>query len=336
MRRREHLLWAFAGVVAAALLIVLAIELFPSSSEPIARVPVTVGGPHGTKTQTLAVPRAAIQNAASSEVGDHNGLRSENPAGLSAKQKDAAEEQQEALAKTDQLPIITPDAAPQQRGCTTRLVQNFSSRRGVRPRVFVLHYTVSANRPGPSDVNAIAGLFDRPSFAASSNYVVDNEGNCLYIVRESDKAWTQAAANPISISVEIINTGHESTLAGTTGLAKVGLVASDSLKRWEIPLQKGSVVGCVVKRPGIVDHNSLGACGGGHHDISPFSVDAVIAAVEKARAAVTPKPLAPVYQVVASKPGATRRKLTRHPDALVKQYVHNGFRRISVVRQKAA
>lgn len=306
----------------------------PGGGPPIATV--TIKGAHGTPTRKLVVPMGAIADAKASEVGDHKGLASENPPGLSDAEKEANRIQQEKLAASDQLPIITPDAAPSQRGCTTKLVQNFSSRRGVRPRVFVLHYTVSANRPGIGDVNAIVGLFDRPSFAASSNYVIDNEGNCAYIVRESDKAWTQAAANSFSISVEVINTGSESTYADGAGLRKIALVASDALKRWEIPVQQGLVVGCVIKRPGIIDHNSLGACGGGHHDITPFSVPQVIAAVRNERAVVTPKPLLPVYSVVAWKPGLKHSvtKLTRHPTPKVHELVRQGYSRISVVRVK--
>jgi hypothetical protein len=332
--KRRNQLIAVGSAFLAAFGVTIAITLGGSGGTPSATV--TIGGPHGTPTQTVEVPKDAVEQAMASDVGDHEGLRSENPPDLPKAQQDAAEAQQEELAASDQLPIITPDAAPQQRGCTTRLVQNFSSRRGVRPRLFVLHYTVSANRAGWDDVNAIVGLFDRPSFAASSNYVIDNEGHCAYIVRESDKAWTQAAANPVSISVEVINTGHESTYAGTDGLAKIALVASDAMKRWEIPLQRGLVVGCVVKRPGIVDHNSLGACGGGHHDITPYSVDQVILAVAKSRMVVKPKPLAPVYSITAWKPGATRHRLARHPDLFVKQFAARGFTRISVVRQKAA
>jgi N-acetyl-anhydromuramyl-L-alanine amidase AmpD len=64
----------------------------------------------------------------------------------------------------------------------------------------VLHYTVSPNRVGWSDVNAVVAEFANPAFQASSNYVIDGEGHCAYIVRESDKAWTQAAANPFAIS----------------------------------------------------------------------------------------------------------------------------------------
>ena len=259
---------------------------------------------------TLTVPKAAVDSARGRL---EQNLRSENPSGVSPEQLDAAREQQEKLAASDQLPIIFPDAAPVQRGCTTRLVRNYSSRRGVRPRVFVLHYTVSANRPGWSDVNAIVSLFDRASYQASSNYVIDNEGNCAYIVRETDKAWTQAAANPVSISVEVINTGSEKTYAGTKGLQKIAMVVSDSLKRWDIPLQRGLVSGCTVKSAGIVDHASLGSCGGGHHDISPYSVPAVISAVRAFRAAeAKPKP----------EPRATYRLTITGPDGKVRAPIY--------------
>jgi hypothetical protein len=239
----------------------------------------TVGGPHGTPTTTVQAPASAV-SAAQDGLDSHQGARSEQPSGVSGAQLDAARDQQEALAETDQLPIVTPDAAPVQRGCVTRLVQDFSSRRGVRPRLFVLHYTVSGNRPGWDDVNAVVSLFNTWSFQASSNYVIDGEGHCAYIVRESDKAWTQAAANPVSISVEVINTGHELQYAAPAGLAKIALVAHDAMKRWGIPLQMGAVSGCVVTRPGILDHGSLGACGGGHHDISPYPVAPVLAAIK--------------------------------------------------------
>lgn len=263
-------------------------------------ITINVGGPHGTAEHTLTVPAAAVDDAKASEVAGHQAMKDETPAGAPNGVIEAAREQQDALAANDQLPIVTPDAAPEQRGCVTRLVQNYSTRRGVRPRVFVLHYTVSANRAGWSDVNAIVGLFDTPSFAASSNYVIDAEGNCAYIVRESDKAWTQAALNPVSISVEVVNTGHEASYAGTSGLAKVALVVSDALKRWEIPVQLGAVTGGVVTRAGIVDHGMLGVAGGGHHDISPFSVQQVVDAVKRQRASERPKPK-PVWFVNASK-----------------------------------
>lgn len=313
----------------ASLLAVLAasysVSIVVSGSE--GSVTFRFGGPHGTPTQTVDVPKEAVAQADGLEAR----LRSENPAGVSPALLDKAQAYQEALAANDQLPIVSPDAAPSQRGCTTKLVQNYSSRRGVAPREFVLHYTVSANRPGWDDVNAIVGLFDRPSFAASSNYVIDGEGHCAYIVRESDKAWTQAAANPFSISAEVINTGHEASYIAPAGLRALAIVISDALDRWKIPLQPGQVTNCIPVKPGILDHASLGACGGGHHDIAPYSVPQVIAAV-KAFRAETAKPRPVLYKITAWRPGKTRRIVTAHPGVFVGRLSKRGYLRISVVR----
>lgn len=237
----------------------------------------------GRQEGVVAAPAAAVKQAASTELGDHEDARNETPPGVPADELEAGREQQDRLAANDQLPAVTPDAAPSQRGCTTALVRNYSTRRGVKPRLWVIHYTVSPNRPGIGDVNAVVNLFNTPSFAASSNYVIDREGNCKYIVRESDKAWTQAAANPFAISVEIINSGREGSLISGAGLRKLGQVISDSAKRWDIPLRVGAVNGCSVARSGIVTHEMLGTCGGGHVDVSPYPLAPVIAAAKAAR-----------------------------------------------------
>lgn len=274
---------AFAAAVvaiAATLTIVVTLDDADKNGQPDT-ITIVVRAADGQPVKVSA-PAAVVEQA--QEQSTHEGQRGEQPTGVPAADLQAADEQQEQLAATDQLPIVTPDAAPEQAGCITRLVGNRSSRRGVRPRLFVLHYTVSPNRPGWSDVNAIIGLFNRPAFAASSHYVIDREGNCALIVRESDKAWTQAAFNPVAISVEQINTGREPSYAGTAGLAKLARVVSDATQRWEIPLQPGRVSGCTVTRPGVVDHGSLGACGGGHHDIAPFSPSVVLAAARAHRA----------------------------------------------------
>lgn len=230
----------------------------------------TDGAKAGRQDGDVQAPAAAVEQAAKSELAEHDGLRSENPPGVTPAQLDDAREQQERLAADDQLPAVTPDAAPQQAGCRTRLVHNYSSRRGVRPRLLVLHYTVSANRAGWGDVDAVTALFNTPAFAASSNYVVDREGHCAYLVRESDKAWTQATANPVSISWEIINSGREGTLTSGAGRARLVSTLRAAAGRWQIPLRAGAVRGCTVARSGVVTHQQLGACGGGHVDVSPY------------------------------------------------------------------
>lgn len=278
-------------------------------------VTVVVSGQTGKVTVTA--PRAAVQQAKSG-LADHTGSRSEDPAGVPRAELDAGQTQQDKLAATDQLPIVTPDAAPSQPGCVTRLVRNYSSRRGVRPRWAVMHYTVSPNRPGWSDVNAVVAWFDNPASQASSNFVIDGEGNCAYIVRTSDKAWTQAAGNPLGWSIEFVALGTESALTRAQ-LAKAARVIHDQNHVWQIPNQLGAVSGCSVARGGIIDHAMLGLCGGGHHDLQPLYGSRIsdntraaavkrLAAIIAAVRALDPKPVTDVDRRTCAKLNAWRRR----------------------------
>jgi hypothetical protein len=291
--------WRWLASIVATVLVTFGVTLVVTDDNNDGRpdkVTVTVGRtvPQQTKVDTsprpgrqegtVSAPKAAVDQVAATDAGDHEGARNETPPGVSRSDLEAGREAQDRLAANDQLPAVTPDAAPSQRGCTSAFVRNYSTRRGVKPRLWVIHYTVSSNRPGIGDVNAVVNLFNTPAFAASSNYVIDREGNCKYIVRESDKAWTQAAANPFAISVEIINSGREGNLIDGPGLKKLGQIISDSAKRWNIPLRAGAVNGCAPSRSGIVTHQMLGACGGGHVDVSPYALAPIIAAAKAARA----------------------------------------------------
>lgn len=193
-----------------------------------------------------------------------SGLRGEQPSAANVAAQDQA-------AHDDQLPLVTADAAPTSTGCLSRFSPNYSSRRGVSPRVITLHETVSGNKPGWDDVNAVGVWLSSPRAQASANYILDREGHCLYSVRESDKAWTQAAANPWSISWEIVNSTHEANLIDGKGRAFLVVKLDGISSRWDIPLRVAKVTGdCRVVAAGVTDHQSWGACGGGHVDISPF------------------------------------------------------------------
>ena len=146
----------------------------------------------------------------------------------------------------------------------------YSERNGQKPTEFVLHYTVSANRPGWSDVLAIQAYFKRTRIA-SAHYIVDFEGHCLQMVPLPKKSWTQGAANPTSISVEVIATGRETTaqwLAAPLFTKRIlASIARDAMRGHGIPLRWVDPVGCVFG-PGWTDHNAL-ECGNDHHDMTP-------------------------------------------------------------------
>jgi hypothetical protein len=146
----------------------------------------------------------------------------------------------------------------------------WSSRGGVRPTEFVLHYTVSANRPGWADVLAIENFFSTAR-TASSHWIVDFEAHCLKMVRERDKAWTQGNANPWALSVEIIATGRESAAQWRASpLIRGGVLARlvrNVMDRWDLPIRRVDPAGCVFP-PGLTDHNRL-ECGNFHTDVAP-------------------------------------------------------------------
>lgn len=238
----------------------------------------------GAPATTLEVPAPLAREAA--RVTE-DGLKDETPPGTSAADLREAALQQEDIAAT-LPPLPTAGASAGFQGCVTRFVRNQSSRNGVRPIVQVLHYTVSSNRPGWDDVNAIVNFFNSSSSQASSNFVIDADGNCAYIVPIEAKAWTQAGGNPISVSYEIIAMGSESAYLQPAGYAKLKSVMQQVSQRTGIPMRRGRISGCVSALSGIVQHADGGTCWGGHGDIAPFSVDQVVSFVTKPDAPASP------------------------------------------------
>lgn len=150
-----------------------------------------------------------------------------------------------------------------------------SSRGGVKPRLIVLHITVSHNRPGTGDVKAIASYFGQLSTQASSHLVIDAEGNSCRCVPDAAKAWTQAAYNPQSLSIEQVEFADKPRAQWLAENAKgldetAKFVAAWSIK-YGIPLR-------VSTSSGVCQHRDLGAAGGGHVDCGPgYPIDVVLA-----------------------------------------------------------
>lgn len=260
------------------------------------------GSPTALRVPATAVARAGAADGAHGHAAD---ARDETPSKVPAATLETGRRYQERNAESSFLPNVSPLAAPSQTGCRSRFISAFSSRRGVAPRLIVLHYTVSPNVRGWSDVDGVTGYFARPSTQASSNYVIDGEGNCNLIVSEADKAWAQAAANPFSISIEVINTGRERTYIAPAGLKVLGRVVHDAAARWKIPLRAGAVRGCAPTSAGVVTHHMLGLCGGGHVDVTPFNEQTVVSQVVLAARSFD----APAKKPVTSVDRATCRKL---------------------------
>lgn len=241
-----------------------------------------------TTVSTPAGPSDVTAKTADVEAlaGTHDGSRDETPPGLSPEAAIAAQEEADLLAKGDPLSPLNVLAAPSQRGCRSQFVKSSSTRGGTKPVWIVSHYTVSGNLPGFRDINALTAYSNNPQNGVSWHYNVDRQGNCAYTVPETQKAWTQAAANRPSIGIEIVNRGRgDAPLFTKAGLKKYARLLSDIAYRWHIPIQHGKAsADCRVIRKGLLDHNDLGACGGNHFDITPYKIEDIIAAVKRYRA----------------------------------------------------
>lgn len=274
-RSRTRLLAAIVTILTlVAITIVITVDGGDSERKPSATITIRVDGLDAGKVpdRTVEVPRTVVRAAAPRL---HDALVNETPAGVPGPVLQDARDAAAKIADTVP-PLDTAGATRGFTGCRTSFVANQSTRRGVRPNVQTLHYTVSPNRPGWSDVNAITALFDRPSFQASSHFIIDSEGNCAYIVPIEAKAWTQAAGNPFSVSYEIIATGREARYLEPAGMAKLKAVVAEVSRRTGIPLRRGRINGCVPVTTGIVEHRDWGNCGGGHVDVTPFQVDDIV------------------------------------------------------------
>jgi len=146
----------------------------------------------------------------------------------------------------------------------------YSDRAVARPTMFVLHYTVSANRPGWSDVYAIRDYFKRTR-VGSAHYILDFEGHCLKMVPLKRKAWTQGNANSWADSVEIIATGRESRdqwkQAPIFAQKKLAALVRRTMDYHGIRVKLVDPVGCVFPS-GWTDHARL-ECGNFHTDVLP-------------------------------------------------------------------
>lgn len=148
----------------------------------------------------------------------------------------------------------------------TQNVRNQSSRNGARPKIAVLHTTEGHNRPGVSDLTGLAGWFDNPAAQASSHLGIDQEGNCIRMVPDDAKAWTQASFNPQALAIEQVGFSATSKQQWVKdyhrGLYRVAVALARWHKAYGIPLKHSTSFG-------VCQHKNLGLAGGGHHDCGP-------------------------------------------------------------------
>lgn len=234
-----------------------------SNPDPIVKIE-----PAPTPTASPPVGDLQVEPENPSKPGDaEETLRDETPDEVDPEVLEDAKKQNEQIGGTELNPQPV-GGAQNYRVRKDFKCHAYSSRNGQRPTEFVLHFTVSPNRPGWGDVLGIRDYFCRTKIA-SATYIGDFEGHFLQQVPESEKPWTQGAANPTSISIEIIATGLETRQEWLDSkLFKKGLLAElmrDSMRRNGIKIVRVDPRGCIFP-VGYTDHNAL-ECGNDHTDV---------------------------------------------------------------------
>jgi len=151
----------------------------------------------------------------------------------------------------------------------TASVVNQSSRRGLKPRIIVLHTTEGHNRPGLSDLRGLVSFFNNPSSQVSSHIANDAEGNDARIVPDEAKAFTQASFNSIALSIEQIGFASQKQFPQAQLENTARWIAHWS-RKWGIPIKHST-------SHGVCQHRDLGSAGGSHTDCGPnYPLDKVL------------------------------------------------------------
>lgn len=205
---------------------------------------------------------AAHVPAAGGNPDLHEDTRDETPPGVSPAQLERGRDVSDKLADEILVTPVKPGGA-QAYSCPAAYVRNLSALSGKRVGT-ALHFTVSS----PGSLNVIRGLFDRPSFGASSNFGIELTGRCQTWVPRSRKAWAQGAANSAYFSIEIVTRDLTRAQWLAAPIIKRGILAAlvrDLNMSVGAPLKHVNPVGCAWT-PGITDHNAL-ECGNTHWDV---------------------------------------------------------------------
>jgi len=146
---------------------------------------------------------------------------------------------------------------------------NYSSRSGAGVRLIVLH--TAEGGVGPGAAVDLGHYFASASSGVASHVCIDDTPDRIVeCVKRPNSAWTQAGANPVSVSVELC--------------AKAGWSAAqwddhpvllETVARWIA--EEAAYFGLPIKRlsdgesqgsgRGVTDHDALGSWGGGHWDV---------------------------------------------------------------------
>jgi hypothetical protein len=218
------------------------------------------------------VPASGDTKAAARRTGWNDVVMETRP------DRDAAKRLVAFLCSLAIILLAAPSQAAALRPDYVRIVGNQSSREGSRPELIVIHTTfdprsgpaVVRNQPGLGDLERLGAWFDDPRTEASSHVANDAEGNDARYVPDRREAWTEAAFNPVSLSIEQIGSAaldrREWLYNRRPQLEDTARWIAVWHRRWGIPIRRAETADGIVLSSGVATHDQLGASGGGHHD----------------------------------------------------------------------
>jgi len=153
---------------------------------------------------------------------------------------------------------------------------NYSSRGGSSVRLIVLH-----TAEGATTIESLGNFFASSSAGVSSHAGADDQKGIIgEYVRRPDKAWTQANANPYSVSLELCAFAKWSSAQWNEHpnmLENCARWIAEEAKQFGIPITKLTASQAQGGGRGVCQHVDLGSMGGGHWDCGgSFPMDKVL------------------------------------------------------------
>jgi len=173
---------------------------------------------------------------------------------------------------------------------------NYSSRSGATVRICIVH-----TAEGARTIESLGNFFANPANQVSSHAGADDTPNTIGVyVPRSEKAWTQANANPYCVSLELCGFAAwpaEEWHRHPNMLANCAAWIAEECQAFAIPLKLLSPDQAQSGQAGICQHRDLGSWGGNHSDCGDgFPIDEVLAMAGGAAGPPGEAPAAPPHR----------------------------------------
>jgi hypothetical protein len=153
---------------------------------------------------------------------------------------------------------------------------NYSSRGGSPVRLIVIH-----TAEGARTIEELGNFFAKTSSGVSSHTGADDKKNVIgEYVKRGNKAWTQANANPFSVSIELCAFAkwtREEWMKHPNMLENCAAWIREEAAYYDLPIVALTDSQAQGSGKGVCQHENLGSMGGGHWDCgSGFPMDHVL------------------------------------------------------------